>query len=55
MWIRYATTNSDNRALWVGSRADAIGNSSRYGHELVQGNFDGWFAALSLNLHWRLP
>lgn len=55
MWIRYATTNSDNRALWVGSRADAMGNSSRYGHELVQGNFDGWFAALSLNLHWRLP
>jgi len=55
MWIRYATTNSDNRALWVGSRADAIGNSSRYGHQLVQGNFDGWFAALSLNLHWRLP
>lgn len=54
LWIRWTATTPDQRALWVGSREDAMSNSSRYGHELVQGNFDGWFAALSLNFHWRL-
>jgi hypothetical protein len=48
LWIRWPTSAPDRRSLWIGSRDTALANSSRYGHQLVQGNFDGWFAALSL-------
>lgn len=54
MWIRWPATAPSNRALWIGSRQDAAANSSRYGHQLVQGVFDGWFATLALNFHWRI-
>lgn len=55
LWIRWPTTSPDHRAIWIGSRDAATANSSRYGHQLVQGVFDGWFAALSLNLRWGTP
>lgn len=55
LWIRWPVDAPDQRGIWIGSRDTAVANSSRYGHQLVQGNFDGWFAALTLEIHWSLP
>lgn len=52
LWIRWPESAPDRRAIWIGSRGDAMINSSRYGHQLVQGDFSGWFFALALNLRW---
>ena len=52
LWIRWPESAPDRRAIWIGSREDAMVNSSRYGHQLVHGDFSGWFVALALNFRW---
>ncbi|HNY31977.1 MAG TPA: hypothetical protein PKO15_13910 [Fibrobacteria bacterium] len=52
LWIRWPESAPDRRAIWIGSRQAAMANASRYGHQLVHGDFSGWFAALALNFRW---
>jgi hypothetical protein len=52
LWISWSESAPDRRAIWIGSREDAMVNSSRYGYQLVRGDFSGWFVALALNFRW---
>lgn len=55
LWIRWTSVDPDRRSIWIGSREEAESVSSRFGHQLVQGDFSGWFASLSAVVSWGAP
>lgn len=54
LWIRSSAEHPDTRILWIGSESEARAASSRYSYHPVEGDFDGWYAALALTVEWGL-
>ncbi|MCB9497661.1 MAG: hypothetical protein H6686_12315 [Fibrobacteria bacterium] len=55
LWIQAPGRNPEVQSIWIGSREEAVGRSSRYSYHAVEGNFDGWFLAGSVVFEWRFP
>lgn len=52
LWIQSPGENPEVQTIWIGGEFEARARSSRYTYHPVQGDFDGWFAAVAVLFEW---